>query len=325
MPRNTEQKIKLLVLYDILQKQTDEHHPMTTNELVAALEECGIPAVRKTIYRDIETLNRYGFEILCDKHRSNCYYVADRKFERPEIQVLLQAIGAAKFLTEKKTSVLTLKIAELLGKVQGAEMTGIVTNSGAKSGNEHIYYSIDTVTTALLEQKKLSFLYFDVDLYGNRTYRKNKERYEVNPLGMIYSGEYFYLICYHDKYCDTANYRIDKMDDVRVENTPITERKEYKNFNVNAYRQEIFSMYAGEPKEVEILFPREYVGIIRDRFGDNCYIVSDKDGYIVRTTIRVSKTFFAWLTTFEGKIKIKKPVETKEEFRMFIENIRNTL
>ena len=108
MPRNTEQKIKLLVLYDILQKQTDEHHPMTTNELVAALEECGIPAVRKTIYRDIETLNRYGFEILCDKSRSNLYYVADRKFERPEVQILLQAVGGAKFLSDKKTTLTCL-------------------------------------------------------------------------------------------------------------------------------------------------------------------------------------------------------------------------
>ena len=53
--------------------------------------------------------------------------------------------------------------------------------------------------TALLEKKKLSFLYFDTDLYGNRTYRKSGERYEVNPLGMVYSGDYFYLVCYHDK------------------------------------------------------------------------------------------------------------------------------
>lgn len=33
MPRNAEQKIKLLVLYDILQRETDEEHPLSTDVL----------------------------------------------------------------------------------------------------------------------------------------------------------------------------------------------------------------------------------------------------------------------------------------------------
>ena len=108
MSRNAEQKIKLLVLYDILQKNTDENHPMTTGQITGALKNCGIVVTRKTLYDDIETLNRYGFEILCDKSRSNLYYVADRKFERPEVQILLQAVGGAKFLSDKKTTLTCL-------------------------------------------------------------------------------------------------------------------------------------------------------------------------------------------------------------------------
>lgn len=64
---------------------------------------------------------------------------------------------------------------------------------------------------------KLSFRYFDYDSNGEKVYRKDKERYEVNPLGMVYSGENFYLVCFHDKYGDPASYRIDKMDDARAE------------------------------------------------------------------------------------------------------------
>ena len=121
MTESSERKIKLLLLYEILRKQTDERHPMTTGELSDALLNSGIAVSRKTLYEDIETLNRYGFEILCDKSRSNRYYVADLKFERPEIQILLQAIGAAKFLTEKKSSALSHKIAELLGESQAKD------------------------------------------------------------------------------------------------------------------------------------------------------------------------------------------------------------
>ena len=38
MSRNAEQKVKLLVLYDILQKNTDDNHPMTTGQITAALK-----------------------------------------------------------------------------------------------------------------------------------------------------------------------------------------------------------------------------------------------------------------------------------------------
>ena len=137
MSESAERKIKLLLLYEILRKQTDERHPMTTGELSDALQNFGIAVSRKTLYEDIETLNRYGFEILHDKSRSNRYYVADHKFERPEIQILLQAIGAAKFLTEKKSSALSHKIAELLGESQAEELASMVAKSHTKSGNEH--------------------------------------------------------------------------------------------------------------------------------------------------------------------------------------------
>ena len=233
--------------------------------------------------------------------------------------------GAAKFLTEKKSSALSHKIAELPGESQAEELADTVAKNHAKSGNEHIYYSIDAIMTALLEKKKLSFLYFDTDLYGNRTYRKSGERYEVNPLGMVYSGDYFYLVCYHDKYGDAANYRIDRMDDVQAEKQKITYNARFVRFDINAYRREIFSMYTGEQREVELLFPKEFAGIARERFGESCRIVSDRDGYIVCTTVQVSKTFFSWLTTFEGKVKILRPAEVKEQFQAFIENITKNL
>ena len=280
---------------------------------------------RKTIYDDIETLNRYGFEIICDKSRSNRYYVADRKFERPEVQILLQAIGGAKFLSNKKTTFLSRKVAELLGENQAEELIGTVTESLVKSQNEQIYYNIDSITTALLVHKRLSFLYFNTDIYGKRVYRKNKERYAVNPLGMIYSGDYFYLVCYHDKYEGPTNYRIDRMESVCVEQENITYRLQFKNFDINAYRREIFSMYGGEKKEVELLFPKELSEIARDRFGENCYAVTSKEGYLVRTTVRISKTFFAWITTFEGEVVIKRPQEVKAAFADFIRKIEKTL
>ena len=259
MSRSAEQKVKLLVLYDLLEKKTDEDHPMTTNDIVEELAKLGITATRQTLYGDIEVLNSFGYDIICEHGRNNRYYVADRTFERPEVQILLHAVGAAKFLTEKKASALSEKIAELLNPQQAEELRFGVPGCVGKSNNERILYSIDVITSALLNKKQVSFLYYDVDVNGKKLYRKDKERYVVNPLGLVYSGEYFYLVCFHDKYGDPANYRIDKMEDVCEEKQSITKKKEYDNFDLNAYRKESFSMFSGEKVEVTLFFPRDLI------------------------------------------------------------------
>ena len=322
MSQSAERKIKLLVLYDLLVKYTDEEHPMTTVEIAEKLQEFGIATTLQTIYEDIEVLCRYGYEVICTTGKNNKYFVADRKFERPEIQVLLNAVGAANFLTEKKTTVLAQKVSELLGIPQGEQVKGILSDSRVKCGNEHIYYSIDAITTAILEKKKVTFRYFDYNARAERVYRKDGARYEVNPLGMVYTGDNFYLVCFHDKYGNPANYRIDRTTDTQVEDSAMTRLKEYENFDLTAYKRELFAMYAGEPTHITLLFPHTFMDVMIDRFGtDIAPVCNGNDEYLLHTTVRVSKTFFAWLTTFEGDIKIETPIEVKARYKEFLINI----
>ena len=324
MSRYTEQKIRLLLLFEILQRETDDKHALTTNEIREKLKTYGIEATRQTVYDDIEMLNSFGYEIITVHGRNNRYFIGDRTFELPEVQVLLHAVGAAKFLTEKKASVLTEKVAELLGEAQADSLKELLTVKSNELGNERVYYSIDAITTALIEKRKLSFLYFDYDGRGNRVYRKEGERYEVNPLGMVYSGENFYLVCFHDKYDNPASYRIDKMEDAQVEESKIIKKKGFENFDLNAYKRETFGMYYGEKKQVAVYFPSELLDVARDRFG----AVEPKkegDGYIVNVTVRISRTFFAWVAMFEGKVKILEPGTIKEQYKTFIERIYQSL
>ena len=46
MSRSSEQKIRMLVLYDILRKESDEDSPLSTNELIEKLSQYGIAATR---------------------------------------------------------------------------------------------------------------------------------------------------------------------------------------------------------------------------------------------------------------------------------------
>ena len=60
MPYTVEQKIKLLVLWDILCRNTDEAHALNTDEIIEMLAEKGISVGRKVLVQDIDLLNRYG-------------------------------------------------------------------------------------------------------------------------------------------------------------------------------------------------------------------------------------------------------------------------
>ena len=326
MPRNTEQKIRLLALYDLLQSKTDEENPMTTQEIISALEERGISVTRKTLYQDFDLLNKHGYDVVCVRGRSNRYFVGYRKFERPEVQMLLNAIGTTQTLSANKTEILVKKLLELLGAGEADQLREIVPNNETKHSNERVYYSMDAITTAILKKKKLSFLYFDYGINGKREYRKNGWRYTVNPLGMAYSANQLYLICYHDKYVKPAHYRIDRMDEVRVETKGITQLKEFENFDLNAYRQELFDMYGGEKMEVRLIFPQDLLEIAIDRFGEGITPISNGDGeYIVYTTVQVSKTFFSWLTTFEGQVRIDYPQTVKDQYAEFVKKLAENL
>lgn len=67
MEHFSEQKIKLLILYDLLFKRTDEKHALNTDEIIDLLAEKNITVSRKTLVQDIALLNEYDYEVLSYK------------------------------------------------------------------------------------------------------------------------------------------------------------------------------------------------------------------------------------------------------------------
>src|SRR5699024_6012012 len=83
MPRKEGQKQKLLVLLEILIRETDEKHPLSVPQLVEKLNERGIEAERKSVYGDLNTLNNLPgtpFEIVQLRGRGGGYYMTETLF-----------------------------------------------------------------------------------------------------------------------------------------------------------------------------------------------------------------------------------------------------
>ena len=89
MPKDNKQKIKLLYLMEILRQDTDEQHPISTNQICARLAEQGISCERRTVGMDMKVLNDYGYEIMTKMvGHEKAYYIDDRSFSVPEIKIL---------------------------------------------------------------------------------------------------------------------------------------------------------------------------------------------------------------------------------------------
>ena len=324
----TTRKIKLLKMWEILKSETDEDHPISTNELIARLKEEGIEVDRKILYTDIEILNQHGFEVLKDRQRSNKYFVEDRSFNQPEVRILMDAVQASAFITEKKTEELLNKISVLAGGKRGTMLKSNITKfSTVKGVNEAIYYSIDTIVQGIKKKKKISFIYSEHNVKRERVYKPDKENpnkireYIVNPVTTAIDNGQYYLTCYDDKHDgQLANYRIDRMDKVKVLDEDISPNP---NIDIAKYKRQQFNMYGGDVKKVEFEIEKSIIDVVFDRFGNSVKMYELGNGKIKCTVeVQQSPTFISWCCAFDKKLKVLSPPSTIEKIK---EHLRKTL
>ena len=286
------------------------------------LEAEGITCDRRTLAEDIDILNANGFEVLRRRTRyAMLFYIVDRRFNLAEVKILIDAIQAASFITKQKTVELTDKVASLAGSYKAAALTGnLVTFNTRKHTNEAIYYTVDTLERALQQKQKASFQYFDLDEKGNRVLRKKSERYIVNPVGLVYHEDNYYLVTYHEVHDAAVNYRVDRMANTQIEDQPVAEQALALSEELDTYTERIFKMFNGPRAKVELQFDRKLIDAVYDKFGEGVEIIACKRGLCTATVeVMVSPVFFGWCFQFGKSMKILSPesvaLEIKEHAR----------
>ena len=112
-----DQKLRTLYLMEILLERTDDEHMLNASELCTILDqEYGISTDRRTIYTEMEILEKFGLDIQQKKGKCPGYYIGARDFELPELKLLVDAAQSSKFITEKKSKELIQKLEKLCCK-----------------------------------------------------------------------------------------------------------------------------------------------------------------------------------------------------------------
>lgn len=310
-------KIKLLELLRIFEELTDEEHRLNAAELTALINRRGLKVERKAIYRDIAALNQSGADIV---KSGTGYYLASRKFEDAEIKLLLDAVQAASFITERKTEKLSQKLLGLTSRYRAASMVNASKIGGIKCENEEIYYVIDAVNRAIAASRQVSFQYFKTDPDHNDVVQRQGGRYVVSPYAMVWMQDRYYLVCNMPSREDLTHFRLDRMKSVTVERTPsrhFSEVSEYiRTFDVSHYAKKCLNMYGGTVQRLTLRCENEIASEIFDRFGQDTVTKRDgEDHFLAYVQAAVSTGLFAFFSQFGTQIEVVSPLNVRESVK----------
>ena len=324
MPKSSNQKLKLIYLMKILLERTDETHSITMPEMIDALAAYGISAERKSLYNDIENLRVYGLDVIgTQEDRTYSYHIGNRQFELAELKLLVDSVQSAKFITVKKSNELIKKIEGLASKYEASQLHRQVFVAGrVKTMNESIYYNVDRIHTAIAENSRITFQYFQWNVDKKIELRHDGALYEVSPWALSWDDENYYLIAYDSSERMIKHFRVDKMLDIQSNGRGREGRQAFKAFDMAAYARKMFGMYGGKEELVRIECDNSFAGVMIDRFGKDVSMIRlDDERFVVNVEVAVSRQFLAWIIGLGDGVTLTGPENVVEMMNAEIDRL----
>jgi predicted DNA-binding transcriptional regulator YafY len=315
MAKSANQKKKLLVLYQLLLRRSDEKHPVTVQEMIEELARWDISAERKCIYADMEELRQLGLDVQCRKGRQAGWYIGQRDFELAELKLLVDAVQSSRFLTAKKSDGLIAKLERLASVHEARQLQRqVYVDRRVKTMNESIFYNVDKLHAAIGADRAITFRYFEYNAKKERVFRREGARYHVSPCGLIWDSENYYLAGWDGDNDEVRHYRVDKMSDITI-----TGQSRYvpENWEAEGYARRHFGMFSGRQGVVRLRCAASLAGVVLDRFGQDVMLVPDgPDRFTVSLDVVVSPPFWGWLFGLGDGVEVLSPDWAVAEFRL---------
>ena len=314
MSEEKNKKGRLLALQEYFYRYTDEAHPASTAELIAAMEKMGYKANRKTIKDDIDILIAFDVDIVTNVSRGNSFFMGNRQFEVPELKLLVDAVSSSRFISAGKSENLIDKISSLGSIYQKEQIKPrIYAADRIKTDNPQLYYVIDKLIEAVQTNRQVRFQYTEYDADKNKVLRNDGEIYVNSPYGCLWNDDFYYLIGYSEKHQKVIAFRVDRVIELEILKEPSLPKPE--NFFMSDYARKIIEMFDGEEQEVELICDNELMKSVIDKFGENIHTerIND-DQFKAIVTVAASKTFYAWCFRFAGQMKIAGPRKVRKQY-----------
>ncbi len=318
MAAGDNQKLKMLYLVKIFSEETDDSHALSLQEIADRLEAYGVNAERKTLYKDFGELEKFGLEILSEQSGRNVlYHLATRRFELPELKLLVDAVQGSRFITEKKSRQLIKKLESLASIHEAQRLQRQVLITGRiKAMNESIFYNVDMLHEAINADRQIRFQYFQWNVHREQELRHGGEWYCISPWCLLWDDENYYLVAYDANDRKIKHYRVDKILRLSITDEPREGKQQFKEFDAAKYTRTLFGMYGGRLTRVTLEGRSDIVGPLIDRFGRDITIQPiDDDTFTASVEVSASRHFIAWIIALGDGVRITGPKSLVEDMR----------
>ncbi len=282
MEQSAQKKRWILYMYRILQRYTDENHPLTQRGIGDILyRDYGIRPDRKAISRSLEDLLAAGIPLSYHETtrvrrdgteeivRTDWYM--EHEFTNSELRLLIDGVFFSRHIPQAQRARLLEKLEGLACVHFKSRMGNIRNIAPRESDNPQLFYTIEVLDEAISLGKQVEFEYCSYDIDKKLKPRCKEDgkvrKYRVNPYQLVTKHGRYYLICNNVKYEDLSHYRIDRIRDIRLLQTPASPCPIADGEELAQHMQEHIYMFTGESIPVALRVSRSILNDVIDYFG----------------------------------------------------------
>ncbi len=267
-------------------------------------------ADRKAVRRNLTNLMEAGYEIeysesirmVLNKKTgkpeksvvTSDYYLV-REFTDAELRLLIDGLLFSKHVPYARCKELVEKLEGLSNKYFQARVKHIRTLPDRSTENKQLFYTIEVLDEAISRGRQVSFRYLTYGLDKKMRPRTDRDgnvrEYIINPYQIVAANGRYYLICNLNGKDDVANYRMDRISEIRMLDSPAKSAKQVKGLergvDLPKHMAEHIYMFRGESAQVTFRFKKYLINDVMDWFGGDVKI-TDEPGDEATAQVRVN-------------------------------------
>lgn len=340
--RHAAEKLLIMNILDILKKYTDENHRLIQKEIVEILDnEYDIKTDRKSVKRNLMNLIEFGYDIEYSeslrvyKNKQGkeieslilSDFYLNRDFSDGELKLLIDSLMFSKYIPYAICMELVEKLEGLSNIYFRSRVKHIRNLPENQPSNSELFMTIETLDKAISRGLQVSFTYNSYDIDKKLHPRKNSEgevrNYIINPYQIVATNGRYYLICNYDKYDSVSHYRLDRITNIKLLDTPAKPQRKVKGIenglDLPKHLAEHLYMFAGESIPVKFIAKRYIVTDVIDWFGKDIKF-SDATDDEVTVTVKVNPIAMKmWALKYSKHIRAIFPQSLVDEIKADID------
>ncbi len=330
MPNQPKKQLILNIL-DILRRYSDENHRLSQKDIADILrKKYGMSVERKDIRRNLLNLMDCGYEIEYSEsirmvpnprtgEPEESYLWSDfylvRDFTDGELRLLIDSLLFSKHIPWSQCKELVEKLEGLSNVYFRSRVKHIRTMPDSAPVNKQLFYTIETLDEAISRGRQVAFHYTACGTDKKPHPRLNEDgsvkEYVVSPYQMAAANGRYYLIACTEPHDNVSHYRLDRITDIHLLDTPAKPAREVKGLengiDLPRHMAEHLYMFAGESTPVTFRAKKYILNDVIDWFGTDVSFSNEvEDEVTVRVTVNL-QAMRRWAVQYGPHVRVLSP------------------